>query len=81
MGETNAILGRRKRLTPKKLFHKVEEIYFKNFSDKKQEDNVQSIMLLLKLYFCMERNRRKKSENDLIFWWYSLVNSYRKKLK
>ena len=51
MGETNAILGRRKRLTPKKLFHKVEEIYFKNFSDKKQEDNVQSIRATFEIIF------------------------------
>ena len=51
MGETNAILGRRKRLTPKKLFHKVEEIYFKNFSDKKPEDNVQSIVATFEIIF------------------------------
>ena len=51
MGETNAILGRRKSLTPKRLIHEVEEIYFKNFSDKKLEDNVQSIRATFEIIF------------------------------
>ena len=51
MGETNAILGRSKSLTPKKLIHEVEEIYFKNFSDKKLEDNVQSIRATFEIIF------------------------------
>ena len=51
MGETNAILGRSKGLTSKKLIHEVEEIYYKNFSDKKLEDNVQSIKATFEIIF------------------------------
>ena len=32
MGETNAIIGRYKSLTPKNLIREVEKYYFKNFS-------------------------------------------------
>ena len=51
MGETNAILGRRKSLTPKNLIHKVEEIYFKNFSDKKLKEDVQSIRATFEIIY------------------------------
>ena len=43
MGETNAIIGRSKGLTPKKLIHEVEKYYFKNFSGRRQEDDTVSI--------------------------------------
>ena len=51
MGETNAILGRSKSLTSKKLINEVEEIYFKNFSDKKLENNFQSIRATFEIIF------------------------------
>ena len=51
MGETNAILGRSKSLTSKKLIHEVEEIYFKNFSGRKLEANVQSIRATFEIIF------------------------------
>ena len=51
MGETNAILGRSKSLTSKKLIYEVEEIYFKNFSDNKMDDNVQSIRATFEIIF------------------------------
>ena len=51
MGETNAILGRRKSLTTKKLINEVEEIYFRKFSDKKLEDNVESIRASFEIIF------------------------------
>ena len=43
MGETNAIIGRSKNLTPKSLIHEVEKHYLKNFSCIRQEDYAQSI--------------------------------------
>ncbi len=43
MGETNAIIGRSKNLTPKNLIHEVEKHYFKNFSCRRQEDYTQFI--------------------------------------
>ena len=43
MGETNAIIGRRKNLTPKSLIHEVEKHYFEHFSGRGQEDYAQSI--------------------------------------
>ncbi len=43
MGETNAIIGRRKSLTPKNLIHEVEKYYFKNFSHRRQKDDAGSI--------------------------------------
>ena len=43
MGETNAIIGRNKSLTSKKLIPEVEKYYFKNFSHKRIEDNAKSI--------------------------------------
>ena len=43
MGETNAIIGRSKSLTPKNLIREVEKYYFKNFSCRRQEDDAESI--------------------------------------
>ena len=43
MGETNAIIGRSKSLTPKNLIHEVEKYYFENFSRRRQEDDAESI--------------------------------------
>ena len=43
MGETNAIIGRYKSLTPKNLIQEVEKCYFKNFSRRKLEDGAASI--------------------------------------
>ena len=43
MGETNAIIGRSKNLTPKSLFLEVEKHYFENFSCIRKEDYAQSI--------------------------------------
>ena len=43
MGETNAISGRRKSLTPKNLIREVEKYYFKNFSVRRKEDDAESI--------------------------------------
>ena len=51
MGETNAILGRRKSLTTKKLIQKVEKFYFKNFSDRKLEENTESIRATFEVIF------------------------------
>ena len=51
MGETNAILGRRKSLTTKKLINEVEKIYFRKFSDKKLKDNVESIIATFEIIF------------------------------
>ena len=51
MGETNAIIGRRKGLTPKNLIHEVEKHYFKNFSEKKQEENAESIRATFEVIF------------------------------
>ena len=51
MGETNAILGRRKGLTTKKLIHKVEKFYFKNHSDRKLGENVTSIRATFEVIF------------------------------
>ncbi len=43
MGETNAIIGRSKSLTSKKLIDEVEKYYLKNFSRRRQEDYAESI--------------------------------------
>ena len=51
MGETNAILGRRKGLTTKNFIHKVEKSYFENFSDTKMEASVTSISATFELIF------------------------------
>jgi len=51
MGETNAILGRKKGLTTKKLIHEVEKFYFKNHSDKKLGENVTSIRATFEVIF------------------------------
>ena len=51
MGETNAILGRRKGLMTRKLIHNVEKFYLKNYSDNKLGDNVTSIRATFELIF------------------------------
>lgn len=51
MGETNAILGRRKGLTTKKLIHKVEKFYLKNHSDRKLGENFTSIRATFEVIF------------------------------
>ena len=51
MGETNAILGRKKGLTTKKLIHEVEKFYFKNHSDRKLGENVTSIRATFEVIF------------------------------
>ena len=51
MGETNAIIGRRKSLTHGNLFHEVEKYYFKNFSGRRQEDYAQSISATFEVIF------------------------------
>ena len=51
MGETNAIIGRRKSLTPKNLIDAVEKYYFKNFSVKKQAGNAESVRATFEVIF------------------------------
>jgi hypothetical protein len=51
MGETNAISGRRKGLTPKNLINEVEKYYFKNFSEKRQEGSAYSIRATFEVIF------------------------------
>ena len=51
MGETNAILGRHKGLTTKKLIQKVEKFYFKNYSDRRLGENVKSIRATFEVIF------------------------------
>ncbi len=51
MGETNAIIERRKSLTTKRLIKEVEKFYFKNFSDKKSEKNASSISATFEVIF------------------------------
>ena len=51
MGETNAILRRRKSLMPKKLIQEVEKLYLKNFSDKKSEEDVDNIRATFEVIF------------------------------
>ena len=51
MGETNAIIGRRKTLMPKNLINEVEKYYFKNFSEKKQEGGAESIRATFEVIF------------------------------
>tara|TARA_Y100001968_G_C19439192_1_gene761555 strand:+ start:826 stop:1560 length:735 start_codon:yes stop_codon:yes gene_type:complete len=51
MGETNAILRRRKSLMPKKLIQEVEKLYLKNFSDKKLEEDVDYIRATFEVIF------------------------------
>ena len=51
MGETNAILGRRKGLTTMKFIHLVEKFYFENFSDKKIEVGAPYISATFELIF------------------------------
>ena len=51
MGETNAIIGRRKTLMPKKLIHEVEKYYLKNFSEKRQEEDAEFIRATFEVIF------------------------------
>ena len=51
MGETNAILERRKSLTTKNLFQEVEKLYLKNFSDKKSEKDADKISATFEIIF------------------------------
>ena len=51
MGETNAIIGRRKSLMPKNLINAVEKYYFKNFSEKKQERSAESVRATFEVIF------------------------------
>ena len=51
MGETNAILERRKGLTTKKFIDVVEKFYFENFSDTKFEVGAASISATFELIF------------------------------
>ena len=51
MGETNAILGRSKGLTTKKLINKVEKFYFKNHSNRKLGGSVTSIRATFEVIF------------------------------
>ena len=51
MGETNAILGRRKGLMTKNLIYLVEKFYFKNYSDKKSSQSFTSITATFEVIF------------------------------
>ena len=51
MGETNAIIGRRKGLMPKNLIHEVEKYYFKNFSENKQDGSADYIRATFEIIF------------------------------
>ena len=51
MGETNAILGRRKGLTTNKLFQKVKKFYLKNHSERKLGENITSIRATFEVIF------------------------------
>ena len=51
MGETNAIIGRRKSLMPKNLINAVEKYYFKNFSEKKQKGSAGSVRATFEVIF------------------------------
>ena len=51
MGETNAILERRKSLTTKNLIREVEKFYFKNFTDKKSKNNNYTISATFEIIF------------------------------
>ena len=51
MGETNAILERRKSLTTKKLFEEVEKIYFADFSENTPSESSQTIKATFEVIF------------------------------
>ena len=55
MGETNAILERRKSLTTKNLVQEVEKFYFKNFTDKKSKKDVYTINATFEIIFLYGR--------------------------
>ena len=55
MGETNAILERRKSLMTKNLFQEVEKFYFKNFMKKKSKKDIYSISATFEIIFLYGR--------------------------
>ena len=55
MGETNAILERRKSLTTKNLVQEVEKFYFKNFPDKKSKKDTYTIGATFEIVFLYGR--------------------------
>ena len=55
MGETNAILERRKSLTTKKLVQEVEKFYFKNHRDKKSKKETYTISATFEIIFLYGR--------------------------
>ena len=55
MGETNAILERRKSLTTKNLVQEVEKFYFKNYTDKKSKKGTNTISATFEIIFLYGR--------------------------
>ena len=55
MGETNAILERRKSLTTKNLVQEVEKFYFKNFTDNGSKKDVYTINATFEIIFLYGR--------------------------
>ena len=55
MGETNAILERRKSLTTKNLVQEVEKFYFKNFPNKKAKKGIDTISATFEIIFLYGR--------------------------
>ena len=55
MGETNAILERRKSLTTKNLVQEVEKFYFKNYTDKKSRKDTYTISATFEIIFLYGR--------------------------
>ena len=55
MGETNAIIERRKSLTTKNLFQEVEKFYFTNFIDKKSKKDTYTIEATFEIVFLYGR--------------------------
>jgi hypothetical protein len=55
MGETNAILERRKSLTTKNLVQEVEKFYFKNYTDKKSKKDTYTISATFEIIFLYGR--------------------------
>ena len=55
MGETNAILERRKSLTTKNLVQEVEKFYFKIFTDKKSKKDTYTISATFEIIFLYGR--------------------------
>ena len=58
MGETNAILERRKSLTTKNLFQEVENFYFKNFTDKRSKKDTCTISATFEIILLMPRGAK-----------------------